>query len=75
MSSNKGTEIQHVIAYLQKRMGEGYTHVAISTPDRKYDSFVLYDECSRKDEGILLMSGTCRTCFECPKFYQNGKEK
>lgn len=32
---NKGTEIEKVIAYLEKRKQEGYTHVAITTPDKR----------------------------------------
>lgn len=52
---NKGTEIDHVIAYLEKRKSEGYTHVAVTTPDKEYDSIVYYDECSRKDEGVLTL--------------------
>ena len=50
---NKGTEIEKVIAYLEKRKQEGYTHVAITTPDKMYDSSIFYDECSRKHEGVL----------------------
>lgn len=72
---NKGTEIEKVIAYLEKRRDEGYTHVAVNTPDNKYASFVMYDECSRKDEGVLQICGTCVVCHNCDRFYQNGKEK
>lgn len=38
---NKGTEIEKVIAYLEKRKQEGYTHVAITTPDKMYDSSIF----------------------------------
>ena len=74
MTKNKGTEIELVIAYLEKRKAEGYTHVAVETPDRNYDGFVTYDECSRKDEGVLLIGSTCRTCMTCDKFYKKRKE-
>ena len=33
---NKGTEIEKVIAYLEKRKQEGYTHVVITTSDKIY---------------------------------------
>ena len=45
---NKGTEIEKVISYLEKRKQEGYTYVAITTPDKMYDSSVFYDEYTRK---------------------------
>lgn len=37
---NKGTEIEHVIAYLERKKSEGYTHVVVTTPDKEYDSSV-----------------------------------
>lgn len=65
---NKGTEIDHVIAYLEKRKSEGYTHVAVTTTDKEYDSIVYYDECSRKDEGVLRISAACSHCLMCINF-------
>lgn len=56
---NKGTEIEKVIAYLEKRKQEGYTHVAITTPDKMYDSSIFYDKCSRKNEGVLRIGSSC----------------
>ena len=38
---NKGTEIEKVIAYLEKRKQEGYTHVAITTPDKMIQVFFM----------------------------------
>lgn len=64
---DKGTQIEHVIAYLEKRRAEGYTHVAIETPDRQYSSFILYDECSRKDEGVIILGGTTNSCIGCER--------
>lgn len=71
---NKGTRIDNVIAYLQKRQSEGYTHVAVETPDKHYDSTVYYNEVSRKDEGVLLIGASCRCCTDCKKYYQNGEK-
>lgn len=45
---NKGTEIEKVIAYLEKRKQEGYTHVAITTPDKKYDSSIFMTNAVEK---------------------------
>ena len=42
---------------------------------RGYDSTVFYDECSRKEEGVLLIGSSCRTCHLCERFYQNGERK
>ena len=70
-----GTPIEHVIAYLEKCRDNGYTHVAIETPYRDHDSFVMYNECRRKDEGVLIIGGTPRVCMGCPKYRSNGEEK
>ena len=79
MSQNKGTQIEHVIAYLQKRQAEGYTHVVMETPDGEYGSFICYDEASRKDEGVLCLGGTCTHCLTCeklrPKTQTNNTEE
>lgn len=71
---NKGTEIEKVIAYLEKRKQEGYTHVAITTPDKMYDSSVFYDECSRKNEGVLRIGSSCPRCLTCFNYskYRKG---
>lgn len=71
---NKGTEIEKVIAYLEKRKQEGYTHVAITTPDKMYDSSIFYDECSRKHEGVLLIGSSCPTCLTCFNYSKYRKE-
>lgn len=70
---NKGTEIEKVIAYLEKRKLEGYTHVAVTTPDKKYDSIVFYDECSRKNEGVLRIGSSCPTCLTCLTIVSIGR--
>jgi hypothetical protein len=71
---NKGTEIDHVIAYLEKRKSEGYTHVAVTTPDKEYDSIVYYDECTRKNEGVLRIGSSCPRCLTCFNYSKYRKE-
>lgn len=35
---NKGTEIEHVIAYLERKKSEGYTHVADTNEKQAQDA-------------------------------------
>ena len=51
---NKGTEIEKVIVYLEKLKQEGYTHVAITTPDKMLR---IGSSCPR-----------CLTCFNYSKY-------
>lgn len=73
--SNKGSDISKVIAYLSKQMDNGYTHVAVSTPDRRYCSMLFYDEMSRKQDGVLIISASSPGCMDCSKYYNNGEVK
>ena len=65
---NKGTEIEKVISYLEKRKQEGYT------PDKMYDSSIFYDECSRKNEGVLRIGSSCPRCLTCFNYSKYRKE-
>ena len=71
---NRGTKIEHVIAYLEKCKNKGFTHVVVETPDRKYDSFVSYNEITRKDEGVLILGAGCQRCVGCDKYKWEGVE-
>lgn len=53
---------------------EGYTHVAITTPDKMYDSSIFYDECSRKNEGVLRIGSSCPRCLTCFNYSKYRKE-